>query len=166
MAFIPNDDDLIDWTKHRKCFPYSDGTQDLGGDPMEIIERMNVFSGGSPNKVIEQTWPMAEPVIIAMKDPETGDLGQGQKVDDDGNPLFYRPQASLEAVERFYAMICFAFEVQAWDKVQQTGLTRGMLYSLWQSFHEWLDQKKTPSDSKPTSSAPTGAESAPSSLPA
>lgn len=161
----------MNWTGERKCFKFSDGTQDIYGDPMEIIERMNSFSGGDPERIRAAAYPAPEPLFdeIAdphgapepiqqprfrtIKDPKTGEETFEQ--------AFFYPEAPFEAKEKFRHMIAYAFGVQLFDRKTGQGFTWGMLGQLWNMFHEWLNEKKERPASLPTSSAPTEEESLP-----
>lgn len=54
-------DDLMEsWITDKKTFQYSDGSQDLHADPMEVLQNMNAFAGGDLGTVRDAAYP--EPV--------------------------------------------------------------------------------------------------------
>lgn len=157
--------DLDAWCSDRKCYEYSDGTQKIFGDPMQIMEQMEAYAeeaAGSVSQLMKGAFPPDEPAIESYTDPATGEMLQRPKVDaTTGRAVMVKTKASAENKSKFYAMIRFMFDLQPFDRATGRGLTRAQLFALWNHFNEWLDGEKKEPDGSQTSSTPSEAESLP-----
>ncbi len=70
--------DLMDsWVKDKKVFEYSDGTQDLFADPMEVLQTMNIFADGDLSTVRDKAFPA--PVEVMVSEDYVDETGEPAK---------------------------------------------------------------------------------------
>jgi hypothetical protein len=142
-------------------FPYSDGTQDLLGDPLEINQRFDIFSGGDPERVRLDGCPRWQPAIASLTTEEGEQTIDKAGFNEDGTEKGHWQQPSPEDQERFYEMVRYAFQVQPFDRRTGKGCTRKMLNELWNKFQKFLEKKVESGGDQPTLSPPSVAASLP-----
>ena len=114
----------------RKIFPYHDGEQEVFGDPVEIQRRMNAFTKGELNAIIDRTreWEVDS---------------EGKPVLEDGKPVRANPaEVAAENQERLEAAIRHAFQLPAFDRITGQGCTGAMALTVWNAFVEWAEDAK------------------------
>ncbi len=151
----------------ERIFRFWDGSDWAYLDPLEIQQGLTLALGGDPDSVIEATRERRPKI-----NKTTGQQEMQPKRDDDGNPIpgTMEPVTELNydvaypAIKKLVTAVREVFGIPSVDRKTGQGVGQQVVRQALNDFLDFLDQKKSSTESMPTSPLPSAVP--PSSVPA